>query len=151
MQGQGWSPGGPPPPLFWGPPKTSKRAQTSCAQIHSILVLISYTDPPPPFRNPVSAPEGPHSNPINKFPVSLFRKFPLYQFKKFATISYAKLTLNSWKILRQIQQYPVYLESGNLQPEQTNHVFPDRDFFLPFPVFPVQWGPCRCGCEVGVE
>ena len=21
-------------------------------------------------------------------------------------------------------------------------VFPDRDFFLPFPVFPRQWGPC---------
>ena len=53
---------GPPgPPPFWRTPKLHKEGKkTSCAsaQKYHNLVLNSYPDPPPPpFQNPVSAPE----------------------------------------------------------------------------------------------
>ena len=43
---------------FSGTPKLHKEGKTSrmCAQISRVLVLNSYPTPPPPFRNPVSAP-----------------------------------------------------------------------------------------------
>ena len=50
------------PPPFGGPPNFIKREKMSrvCAQKRHILVLNSYPDPPPPFRNPVSAPGDTH-------------------------------------------------------------------------------------------
>ena len=80
------------------------------------------------------------------------------------TITYTKLTWQiypasgkKWKFSRQILQYPLLLESGNLQLEQTKFpvvslcfgkiskfpVFSLTDFVVAiFPVFPVQWVPC---------
>ena len=45
-----------PPPTLLGDPQTSERGKKRCVytRILCILVLNSYTDPPPPFRNPVS-------------------------------------------------------------------------------------------------
>ena len=56
-------PGPPPPPFFGGggggSPNFIKRGKTSraCTQIHRVLVLNSYPNPPSAFRNPVSAPD----------------------------------------------------------------------------------------------
>ena len=94
--------------------------------------------------------QGTNSDCIFKFPeFSLSnRKFPLCQFTLFVTITYTKLTLQTyraigkyWKFSRQISQYPLPLESGNLQLELKKNpcVFPDRDFFWPF----FRFSPCR--------
>ena len=50
--------GGPGGQDFGGPPNFIKRGKTlcACARKRRVLVLNSYPDPPPPFRNPVSAP-----------------------------------------------------------------------------------------------
>ena len=55
------------PPPFGGPPNFIKREKMlrACARISRVLVLNSYPDsPPPPFRNPVSAPESPSIEPL---------------------------------------------------------------------------------------
>ena len=96
---------------------------------------------------------NPHSNCIFKFPAfSLSNcKFSLCQFTWFLTITYTKLTWQTYPLSKQFSQeiwrYPLPLESGNLQLEQTKFpvlakiscVFLDRD--LPFSPFFVQWVP----------
>ena len=72
--------------------------------------------------------QGPHSNCILKFPVFSLsdRKFFLCQFTWCVTITYTKLTWQMYpsskktlKLWRQVSQYSLSLESGNLQLEQT--------------------------------
>ena len=61
------------------------------------------------------------------------RTFSLRQFQKLAIISYPKPALKNSKILWQIAQYLLFLESGNLERKQTKlswQNFPKREFFL---------------------
>ena len=54
--GGSWGSGLPP---FGGPPNFIKRGKMAhvCTRKLRVLVINSYPDPPPPFRNPVSAPD----------------------------------------------------------------------------------------------
>ena len=55
------SPPPPPPPPFWGPPNFIKRGKNVARVSENAMIcyLTVTRTPPPPFRNPVSAPDIP--------------------------------------------------------------------------------------------
>ena len=52
-------------PPFWGTPKLHREGK-NVTRMHANTPRFSYPEPPPPFRNPVSAPEDTYKRPMHR-------------------------------------------------------------------------------------